>query len=64
MFAVGMPSSALPRPKPFTIGPERRIGKGGSGPVEGPATRGRGLEGRIGFAERRVDDCWWRAAVK
>lgn len=29
------------------MGPERRIGKGGSGPVEGPVTGGRGAEGRI-----------------
>lgn len=48
MLAVGMPSSALPRPKPLTMGPERRIGKGGSGPVGGPtAVRGRGFVGRI-----------------
>lgn len=49
MFAVGIPSSALPRPNPLTMGPERRIGKGGVGPVEGPVVRGRGAEGRIGF---------------
>ena len=30
------------------MGPERRIGKGGVGPVGGPVTRGRGAEGRIG----------------
>ena len=48
MLAVGIPSSALPRPKPLTTGPERRIGKGGWGPVGGPtAVRGRGAEGRI-----------------
>ncbi len=47
MFAVGIPRSLLPRPKPFTTGPERGMGKGGVGPVGGPAVRGRGWEGRI-----------------
>lgn len=31
------------------MGPERRIGNGGEGPVEGPAMGGRGAEGRIGL---------------
>lgn len=58
MFAVGIPSSALPRPKPLTMGPERRIGKGGVGPVEGPVVRGRGAEGRIGFFSLGEDRGW------
>lgn len=45
-------TSALPRPKPLTMGPERRMGKGGEGPVEGPMTEGRevlgGIEMRLG----------------
>ncbi len=41
------------------MGPERRIGKGGSGPVEGPVTRGRGAEGRIGFVEGWVKRKRW-----
>lgn len=39
-------TSLDPRPKPLIMGPERRIGKGGSGPEGGPAKAGRGtLEG-------------------
>lgn len=51
MLAVGIPSSELPRPKPFTMGPERRRGKGGEG-ISGPAIRGRGTSGRIGLGGR------------
>ena len=41
ILAVGIPRSRDPRPKPLTMGPERGIGKGGVGPVEGPAVRER-----------------------
>lgn len=41
MFAVGIPSSLLPRPKPAMTGPDIRSGKGGTGPVGGPTRRGR-----------------------
>ena len=44
MLAVGIPSSRLPRPKPLTMGPERGMGKGAVGPVEGPARGERGRE--------------------
>ena len=55
MLAVGIPSSELPRPKPFTMGPDRRRGKGGEG-VSGPAMRERGVSGRIdiGIERRKV----------
>ena len=58
MLAVGIPSSELPRPKPFTMGPERRRGNGGEG-VEGPAMRGRGVSGRIG--EKGGERSDWRS---
>ena len=45
MLAVGIPSSAEPRPNPFTMGPLRRIGKGGGGPVGGPASGERDVGG-------------------
>lgn len=38
-------TSLDPRPKPLIMGPERRIGKGGSGPAGGPAKAGRSLLG-------------------
>ena len=34
-----------PRPKPLIMGPERRMGKGGSGPAGEPATAGRSFSG-------------------
>ena len=35
-FAVGIPSSLLPLPKPLITGPSMRNGNGGSGPEVGP----------------------------
>jgi hypothetical protein len=43
---VGMPSSLLPRPYPFTTVPSKVTGKGDSG-SEGPTISGR--SGRISF---------------
>ncbi len=37
---VGIPTSLLPRPKPFMMGPERRMGKGGMGPSGDPTAVG------------------------
>ena len=42
----GEPTSLLPLPKPLTTGPDNRIGKGGEGPVDGPATGERARGGR------------------
>lgn len=39
-------TSLLPLPNPLITGPSRRIGKGGSGPLSGPATGSRGVSGR------------------
>ena len=36
MFAVGIPSSLLPLPKPLITGPSIRNGNGGSGPEVRP----------------------------
>ena len=47
-------TSALPRPKPLTTLPLSRRGKGGVGPVEGPAVGGRGALGRIGGAGEEI----------
>jgi hypothetical protein len=51
MFAVGIPKDDEPRPKPFIIGPETRIGKGVVG-MSGPAILGRsevGIGGSFAF---------------
>ena len=40
-------TSLDPRPKPLMMGPERRIGNGGSGPLGGPAKAGRGALGGV-----------------
>lgn len=40
-FAVGMPSSEEPRPKPEVTFPDMRRGNGGLGPESGPIVEGR-----------------------
>ena len=58
---MGIPSSELPRPKPFTMGPDRRRGNGGDG-FSGPTMRGRGVSGRIGFGvDEEGGEVWTRA---
>lgn len=41
------PTSLLPLPKPLITFPSSRSGKGGSGPLSGPATGSRGPSGRM-----------------
>ena len=54
----GWLTSLLPRPKPSTTGPERRIGKGGEGPVVGPAVDGRTPGGGCGILGRELGKLW------
>ena len=68
MFAVGIPSSAEPRPKPFTIGPETGMGYGGWGMGGPTGERERavvldgGGEDEVGIVRERVG--WWGGGVE
>lgn len=57
----GKLTSLLPRPKPLIIEPERRIGKGGAGPVGGPAIGERERVESIWRGGRgRIEEFGWR----